>query len=173
MDKNELRKRFRRLPVSQDASRFVCSCLLEDSAVQNASQLLLYWPLPDEIDITPLFELDKELALPKVDMAAHTMDFYPFTGELRKGALGVMEPSSDCPVRLRPDALMIVPALAYSLSGVRLGRGMAYYDGYLRGRNIRTIGVISSERILPAIPADRHDVRIERIFCEKGEVSLA
>ena len=160
MDKAELRKRFRRLPVSQDASRLVCSCLLEDSAVQNASQLLLYWPLPDEIDITPLFKLDRDLALPKVDMAAHTMDFYPFTGELIKGALGVMEPSSVCPVQLRPDALMIVPALAYSLSGVRLGRGMAYYDGYLRGRSIRTIA------------ADGHDVRIERIFCEKGEVRL-
>ncbi len=60
-----------------------------------------------------------------------------------------------------PDAL-IIPALAYDKSGVRLGRGGGFYDRYLSDYTGLTIGI--SKNFVEELPEEDHDQRVQYVF---------
>jgi 5-formyltetrahydrofolate cyclo-ligase len=58
--------------------------------------------------------------------------------------------------------MIIVPALAVDLRGVRLGRGAGYYDRSLAevDNDIPLIAVVNDEELVRALPDDPHDIRM-------------
>lgn len=79
-------------------------------------------------------------------------------------------PGCGTPV-LPPEAfdLAIVPAVAFDREGYRLGRGGGYYDRYLEQTNCVKAGLCFESFLLPSVPHEAHDVRMDRIFTEEGE----
>lgn len=66
--------------------------------------------------------------------------------------------------------LMIVPGLAFTKRGHRLGGGKGYYDVYVQncshdphGRPY-TIGLAFKEQILHSIPTDVHDFMVDEVI---------
>lgn len=66
--------------------------------------------------------------------------------------------------------LMIVPGLAFTSSGQRLGSGKGYYDFYLdrcqhdpHGRPY-TIGLALRQQIFRSLPMDVHDVELDEVI---------
>ena len=86
-----------------------------------------------------------------------------------------------CPPAGQPEACpeaLLVPALAYSREGVRLGRGSGYYDRVLKNYGGTRIGVCFDEQLCFEVPEENHDQKVEVvvtekqvIFCHKGEES--
>jgi 5-formyltetrahydrofolate cyclo-ligase len=70
--------------------------------------------------------------------------------ELVSGWRGILEPPATSTV-VDPD-LILVPGLAFSASGDRLGRGKGFYDRYLDGSQALTVGVTDSAGIYDQIP---------------------
>jgi len=88
-------------------------------------------------------------------------------GQYRAGALveasfGLREPA---PPWLGVEAIatasvVLVPALAVDLAGVRLGRGAGFYDRSLSraGRTVRLIAVVRDDELVERLPGEEHDV---------------
>lgn len=61
---------------------------------------------------------------------------------------------------------MIVPGVAFTSSGSRLGHGKGYYDTFLSSLNPRakTVALAFKEQILDEIPCHDHDVQIDQVL---------
>ena len=85
---------------------------------------------------------------------------------LVKGRFGVLEPRHLVPVDPAKVDAWIVPGLAFTLDGGRLGYGGGFYDRLLsKARpDARKIGVAYPFQILPAIPLESHDIRLDAVI---------
>jgi len=62
--------------------------------------------------------------------------------------------------------LLLVPGVAFTPDGHRLGRGRGFYDRFLATPGLRaiTFGVCFSEQLFPALPVEAHDRPVSRLF---------
>lgn len=138
---------------------------------RKPSVVALFSPLPDEVDITPVIEYLVEqnqclVVLPRVDISAEkpTMDFFEYQPDaLSVGAYGIREPEGAKPCPAEAIDLMVVPAVAFTRRGERLGRGKGFYDCYLSREGFRayTVGVCYSHQLLDSLPTEPHDCRVD------------
>lgn len=120
-------------------SRAATLALLADSRLTSANTVAAYWPLGTEPDTRPLIaallERDVRVLLP-VLLPDRDLDWARYDGDpaaLDEGGAGTLRPpGSTLGVHtvLRAQ-VMIVPALAVTPTGVRLGRGGGSYDRVL------------------------------------------
>lgn len=90
--------------------------------------------------------------------------------ELSPGAYGIPEPPRASPVLAAEIFdLVVVPAVAFDRAGYRLGRGGGYYDRYLENLRGVRVGLCYEQFLLPSVPREAHDVRMDRILTEEGE----
>ncbi|HHN66425.1 MAG TPA: 5-formyltetrahydrofolate cyclo-ligase, partial [Thermopetrobacter sp.] len=85
------------------------------------------------------------------------------------GAFGVPVPSEDAP-SLRP-AVVLVPLLAFSRAGHRLGYGGGYYDRTLAdlraGGGVLAVGLAYAEQELEELPVTAEDAPLDTIITER------
>jgi len=109
---------------------------------------------------------DKVVAFPRATDAGLVF----FSGrDLLPGPFGNHEPAEDAPAP--PPDLVLVPGLAFDRSGFRLGRGGGFYDRFLESLSFpRPVlcGVCFSRQIVPAVPREPHDARVDWILTEEG-----
>ncbi|PSN54621.1 5-formyltetrahydrofolate cyclo-ligase [Blattella germanica] len=66
--------------------------------------------------------------------------------------------------------LIVVPGMAFSTDGKRMGRGKGYYDAYLgRCRASQTtppltVALAFSQQIVDHVPTDEHDIKIDLVL---------
>lgn len=69
--------------------------------------------------------------------------------------------------------LIILPGVAFTMSGKRLGHGMGYYDKYinnyiqLKNKKPYLIGLALNEQIKDDIPTNEQDINLDLILNEK------
>ena len=179
MTKKSIRQSIKR--ATQSLSREELN-VQSDKVVESLKELILsrkpsvvalFSPLPDEVDITPVIEYLVEqnqclVVLPRVDIKADkpTMEFYPYCkAEMEVGAYGINEPQGDNPCSAEAIDLMVVPAVAFTRRGERLGRGKGFYDCYLSREGFRayTVGVCYSHQLLDSLPTEPHDCRVDEV----------
>ena len=78
----------------------------------------------------------------------------------------ILVPSEECEVAI-PD-VMIIPGIAFTIQGSRLGQGSGYYDKYLKNYNGKKIGICFNEQVLPDLPCEEHDIQMDYIINESG-----
>ena len=137
----------------------------------EAQTVLLFAPLPDEPDITALFDeiwtSGRTLALPRFDAASGAYAPCGVTNraELVAGRFGVLEPGPACPlIPLNQLDFTFVPGVAFDLEGRRLGRGKGFYDRLLAGVRGHKCGVALEAQIVTEVPEEPHDVRVDSIL---------
>jgi 5-formyltetrahydrofolate cyclo-ligase len=114
-----------------------------------------------------------ELLLPVV-LPDRDLDWARYDGSLAPGGalLGVAEPNGP---RLGPDAiagvdLVLVPAVAVSLTGVRVGRGGGSYDRALArvSPGTRVVALLYDDELRAELPADAHDRPVTAVLTPSG-----
>jgi 5-formyltetrahydrofolate cyclo-ligase len=117
-----------------------------------------YAAVGPEIDPSHIESLLPGHAFPLVTGRAlgfHVSDW----ADLRPGVLGIPEPAATAP-QVTPD-LLLVPLLAVTVAGVRLGQGGGYYDRTLAtlrsGGKVTAIGLAWDVQIADALPRDPWD----------------
>jgi 5-formyltetrahydrofolate cyclo-ligase len=169
--RREVTARLRSLtePCRAAASVQACALLQKQPLWTQAHSVLLFAPLPGELHVWPLLQealaAGKAAALPRFDPAAKR--YAPCqildAADIRVGHFGIREPRNPGSPVLQFD-LILVPGLAFDLHGHRLGRGKGYYDQLLSGLQGPTCGVAFDEQVLPDVPAEPHDARLNYLL---------
>ncbi len=151
----------------EEMSLGIAEKLLAHPQVRDSRTILLYSPLPDEVDISPMLGAlsDKRVLLPKVT-GDTSMELRRYTGAegLSAGAFGIMEPVGEVFSDYRSIDLAVVPGMAFDPKGHRLGRGRGYYDRLLAQLpDAYKIGVCFSFQLVEAIPADTTDIPMDEV----------
>ena len=86
-----------------------------------------------------------------------------YEGPFIKNALNILEPEK--PIKTKKVDVFIIPGMAFTTSGKRLGRGGGYYDKLLcMYPNTLKIGLTFNERIIKDIPIENHDISMDYVF---------
>lgn len=147
-------------------SQAIVSALASHPFCQQARSVLLFHPLPDEPDITPLFRIwqdEKQLLLPVIREGEMWARPFDTRVPLTVGAFSIQEPA--CPDHGADVAadLVIVPGRAFDKQGNRMGRGKGFYDRFFARalwQNVPKIGVGYPCQLLSHVPAEPFDVRM-------------
>ncbi len=149
--------------------------LEEYASARTVFAYLSEHPEPDTRKfIARAFADGKTVALPQTEASGEMRAcVVSALDELVPGIWGIPEPPDGAP-ELAADGidLILVPGLAFTREGVRLGRGAGYYDRFLKRTGAYTVGVCREALIFPRIPEREHDVRVQCIVTEKGAARL-
>ncbi|MBI9019876.1 MAG: 5-formyltetrahydrofolate cyclo-ligase [Verrucomicrobia bacterium] len=139
---------------------------------QQAKTVGVYIPLPDEVDITPLFQWletncvgAQTFYIPAYDEALGVYRLAEYSGELKKGKFGIPEPANPIFAPEEID-LILVPGVAFDHSGNRIGRGGGFYDRLLPQYRAVRAGICFGFQCLERIPAEPHDCKMNLIVTE-------
>jgi len=131
---------------------------------QQADTVMAFVAFGTEIDTDPLFARlaveGKQLVLPRVEASG----IVPAGGDtpLVASKFGVLEPTGP-PIDVAEIDLVIVPGLAFTLAGDRLGYGRAYYDMFLPTVPAPSVGVCFVDQVVDEMPVEAHDVRVDMV----------
>ncbi|HTN53304.1 MAG TPA: 5-formyltetrahydrofolate cyclo-ligase [Anaeromyxobacter sp.] len=154
-------------------SRAIAARLVELPQVRSARTVALYAPLGTEVDaldlVPRLLERGARVLFPRA-MPDRLLAFAPCTpAELVRGPLGAREPPSSAPgVALAEIECVVMPGVAFSLDGLRLGRGGGYYDSTLKAMpRAARVGVAFEAQVVAALPREPHDVTLDALVTEE------
>ena len=126
-------------------NKIVCTYIHTDFEVDITNDLIGY----KQLITSYLVSSDIELCLYKE----------PFI----KNALNILEPEN--PIKIKEVDVFLVPGVAFTASGKRLGRGGGYYDKLLsKYPDTLKIGITFNERIMQDLPTESHDISMDYVF---------
>jgi len=189
VNKTDLRRHYRTARRAYVASLDKAAREAEERALASNIAPLLpgvrmagsYAAVADEIDPNWIEKLLGPHAFPRVvgpDISFHIAAW----ADMKPGFQGIPEPDATAP-RVDPD-LVLVPLVAVTLAGVRLGQGRGYYDRALatlraraaaKGKPLLAVGLAWECQFAPALPADAWDMPLDLVAtpvrlvdCRKG-----
>ncbi|ABC80821.1 5-formyltetrahydrofolate cyclo-ligase [Anaeromyxobacter dehalogenans] len=166
-----------RARIGQDeragASRQILARLEALDLVAGARTLALYAPLGGEVDVLALAERARlaggRAVFPKVRAGDRRLAFARCTPlDLVRGPLGALEPPEDAPL-VEPGEVdcVVLPGVAFSRDGLRLGRGGGYYDATLAAMpRAARVGVAFEVQVVDALPREPHDAALDALVTE-------
>lgn len=191
LEKNILRKKMRSMlrefcsdkNARDDESKKICDIFLSSDIYKNSHLICAFCSLPNEIETMLVIEQaihdGKRVALPRVVPHTSDMDFHliensrAFSEQIIPGEYGIREPCA-CLEKLsvseiKSQSVFLVPGLAFTKNGARLGRGMSFYDRYLSrlASGLAFVGFCFPFQIVDLVPSQLHDVRMTHIIEEK------
>ena len=182
-DKKTLRKEFsarRKKLKTSVKDDIITDKILSLEKVLSADVVLLYASFGSEINTWKLAEdlilKGRKVAFPKCGengiMTFHTVSDL---SQLRDGAPGkydICEPDGSLPQPVVTEkSICIVPGLAFTSNGGRLGYGGGFYDRFLAANNcVHTIALAYEGMIADDLPLLPHDLKVDMIVTEERTV---
>lgn len=178
--KKELRRRFsaiRKAAKSHMKDELITARMMSVDKLLAADTVLLYASFGSEVDTWNLAEMlikkGISVAFPRCG-EGNSMTFH-IVGSLRDlrnssgGKYGICEPDTDL---LQPEitcrTVCVVPGLAFTEKGGRLGYGGGYYDRFLaENSGIFTIAPAYEAVLADELPTEEHDIQINTIVTEE------
>ena len=130
----------------------------------------IYAPLPHEVNLLPLLE---EYPLHRfvfpLCMPGHQLEFrhvQDTARDMQPGAMNIPEPAPHTSAVKPEDIdLLIIPGVAFTRQGDRMGYGGGYYDRFIpRCTRARVLALAFEEQIYEELPTEAHDLRIPLII---------
>lgn len=165
-----------------EKSQAACERLGRVPEVRDANTILLYAPLPDELDVWPalrtLRDAGKRIVLPKCrpqERELICIEVADLKSDLVRGSFDILEPRSDDGIDMGELDAIIVPARAFDREANRLGRGAGYYDRLLGKMQLDafTCGIAFDCQIFEAVPTAAHDIPLDAVVTESTLFSRA
>lgn len=172
--RREMRKRRREVGQAEreERSEAICNSLWSRADVQAAvaakRPFAVYLANSDEIDLAPLIERlwsdGVTVAVPcwNAETETYRLAIYTNATTLIEGAHHILEPAEVHEVASEDIGVWIVPGLAFTRDGRRLGYGGGWYDRYLAAvaPDSVALAVAYQFQLLDDLPTDSHDRRV-------------
>lgn len=180
--KKALRARLKQALASMDAqvlrerSAAACEHLIATPEFQRAGALMMFLPLPAEIDAQPVavraWQMGKTVTLPLVSHQQRHMipiEVRSLDEPMDTDAHGLRTPSTTRPIPVEMIDLVVVPGLGFDAAGHRLGRGGGFYDRFLSQPTFGgvTCGLALDEQVLDDVPVHGHDVSLDMLATDR------
>lgn len=178
--KGEWRTWARQLRATLDwesISEAIVAGLLVWPPLRTADTVLGFMPLPDEANLTALFEATGGPRYVTTRTPADGgLTIHELGGPLEVHRFGFLQPHASAP-RVQPNEVdvWLVPGLAFDLYGTRLGRGAGYFDGLLGGARPGAflVGVVPAALVVDRLPSEEHDHPMRYLATEEGVIEVA
>jgi len=175
MDKKELRRQIRQLKRAMteeqivEASAKLGKLFVNTPQYKNAKTIYGYLPYNQEVRTVPMLEQairdGKRVAVPKVygdDMKFIYMDDLT---RVELGYAGIPEPVDDGPVADDPTALVLMPGMAFTEKGDRMGYGGGFYDKFLASEPSHpTVALCYAFQMVESLPTEEYDIPVDCVL---------
>ncbi|HEY6100812.1 MAG TPA: 5-formyltetrahydrofolate cyclo-ligase, partial [Anaeromyxobacter sp.] len=171
-----------RLPedLRAEKSRAIADRIEAVEPFRLARTIALYAPLGTEVDALEIARRARArgatVVFPRTVPGERRLAFARCEpSELVRGPLGAGEPPPSArAVDLEDVGCVVVPGVAFSQDGLRLGRGGGYYDATLETMpGAARVGVAYDLQIVPALPREPHDAALDAIVTEARTLVFA
>jgi 5-formyltetrahydrofolate cyclo-ligase len=123
--------------------------------------------LPEDYD-----ELSARVLLPVIPSSGRELMWAVANGVMETGRYGLLEPAGHRfpPSELGEAEVIVMPAVAISRQGVRLGRGGGYYDTSLvhAGPDVHLVALVFDNEFVDDLPDEPHDRRVTAVVTPSG-----
>lgn len=187
MNKEEIREKIlkKRLSLSseeiKDKSHQIFLNLVKTTEFLNSQNIMFYVATRSEVQTEEMvkasLKMGKNIFVPIIlpdciNLAPSRL--IDFDRELEKGKKGILEPKKEYH-RLFPSEnieLIILPGIAFDLTGNRIGRGLGYYDNFLKkiSPSTKLIALAFEMQIVKKVPAGKDDIPVHKIITEKRTI---
>lgn len=185
--KDAIRRRMRALRKAlapeerESAAKDICARLIHDGEIASAADspgggaVAVYLASPDEIDLSDfiLAMLDRGVTVVSPRWNGETYELAKLKGlsgeSLRRGPMNILEPAEAEIVSPSEVAAWIVPGLAFTRDGRRLGYGGGWYDRLLASarKGSLKIGVAHEFQVVEDLPHEPHDILLDCLHVAK------
>ena len=113
--------------------------------------------------ISAALEDGKRVAVPKVFGEEMRFLWIDENSPIAEGYKGIPEPVEG-EIAGDPEALVLMPGLAFDPSGRRMGYGGGFYDRFLAAEPHPTIALCYDFQLLDALPTEEHDIPVDAVL---------
>ncbi len=158
-----------RPPLRAQQEDVVNAALVSDEALRQAQTILVYKGVGHELSVVSFtnaaFRMGKRVVFPRVHGESLTLHEVGDWGGLAPGAYGIPEPAEVAPLvgPMEVD-VAVVPGLAFTEDGRRLGQGGGYYDRLLPQLGGISLGVCFDEQVVVDLPTETHDRPVDEVL---------
>ena len=175
MDKKELRRQIRdqkrALTEAQinAASQRLGELFLGCPQYKAAKTIYGYLPYNQEVRTVPMLEQamrdGKRVAVPKCYGDQMRFIYMDDLSQVEKGYANIPEPIADEPVADDPTALVLMPGLAFTVDGKRMGYGGGFYDKFLATEpNHPTVALCYAFQMVEDLPTEEYDIPVDCVL---------
>ena len=176
--------------VRRSASQTVCARILDREDVKGAlaakRPFAVYLASPQEIDLAPLIEhlwaVGCPVLVPAWRNGSYALESYSQKTTLIQGPMGILEPApkgavpNDSAGSVPNDSagsvpkVWVVPGLAFTRKGARLGYGGGWYDRFLAAADPSAVflGVAYPFQMVEELPSEPHDIQLTDVVVAEG-----
>ena len=175
--RKEMKERLKGLPEGRkrELDEALCRQLLSLPEFSAPRTVYAYASLSWEPDtweiLRALLSRGFRLALPKVEGREMRFYFVPDLKELSQSSMKIWEPKADAVPADDSEALVLVPGMAFSRDGARLGKGGGFYDRFLAAEpDHKTIALAYGFQLMEQIPTGVYDRPVDQIVTENERI---
>lgn len=170
--KNKLKKQTKEI-IAQKSQKIAAN-LQKNSYFVSAKVICCYASFGFEVNtidvLSEIINCGKILVVPRCNEGSSTVSLCKVEtlSNLQKGHFGIPEPNQTCEIFTGEIDLFLVPGIAFTKEGKRLGRGKGYYDRLLNLHpNAKKIGLAFDLQIVKDIEVLQHDMFMDVVLTEK------
>ncbi len=166
--------------LQAEKSALIARRLIDLELFQKARCVFIYVAVRSEVQTLAILkaalEQRKTVCVPLIDPDKKEMSACAITDparDLHPGTLGIPEPDSDSCLVIELGSIdcAIIPGLAFTEQGRRIGYGGGFYDRFLGAWSGVSCALAFEEQIVDSLPFDPDcDVAVSRIITEQREI---
>ncbi len=152
------------------------------SEIHNSQNIMAFMDFKKEVYMHPLLEhilsLRKNLTIPRVKKNNPILELCNIKNldNMKISSLGIREPLDSHTDFTKPSDidLVIIPGVAFTKRGERLGYGGGYYDRIipLMSKNPPIIAPAFDLQIIDSLPVENHDQKVNKIITESQIITI-
>ena len=175
MDKKELRKKIREQKRAMTEEQIVAASarlgelFLACEQYKNAKTIYGYLPYNQEVRTVPMLEQamkdGKRVAVPKCYGEEMRFIYMDDLSKVEKGYANIPEPIADEPVAEDKTALVLMPGMAFTTDGKRMGYGGGFYDKFLAAEpDHPTVALCYDFQMVEDLPTEDYDIPVDCVL---------
>lgn len=179
MSKQSLRIKFREMEQNRPSdevksySRAIFDRLVTLEEFKRATCVGAYLSLPSEVQtddiIHACWDAGKTVCVPYFipEKRYYGMSRLDPKAPIKMKKWNLREPENPDPMDAAKLDLILVPAMAFDVNGVRLGHGGGHYDRLLLNVKGYRLGLAFHEQVVEQLPSEPHDENVQAILTEQ------